>query len=470
MKWTLEPRERAVYARYARLALPRHTSYPSVPVWDQRFSAAALRGHLAPLARDGAPVSVYVHVPFCERLCYFCACTREIVPPARRQRERPVRDYLDHLRREVDLYRRLRRTWSVAQLHFGGGSPTFLEPAELEELVGILREVFVLLPDAEFAVEIDPRHTTSAHLRTLAAAGVNRLSLGIQDFDVRVQTLVNRVQPYQLVRDVVAECRGLGFAALNFDLIYGLPAQTPGTMARTLEQVLALRPDRIAFYRLAVIPEMFRWQNRFAAEDLPDSDTLLELFLLAGATLTAAGYEFIGLDHFALPEEALARAYRHGTLRRNFQGMSTGAGLPILGLGPSAISQLPVCYAQNHKTSAEWALHLTQGWPIVRGIELDREDRARREVLQHLYCYGRVDLSQVAAAFGFEAETLFADEIARLDELVGDGLIDRDGNQWRLTEPLGRLLVRVVAAVFDRYLPPLAYRQGLPPHMASRVG
>jgi oxygen-independent coproporphyrinogen-3 oxidase len=355
-------------------------------------------------------------------------------------------------------------------VHLGGGSPTFLTAAQLERLWGILGRHFFPSPDAEVAVEIDPRITGWEQLRVLRGLGFNRVSVGVQDFAERVQRAVNRVQPFERVREVVGWCRELGFASVNFDLIYGLPFQTAESMADTLDKTLALAPDRIAFYRLAVIPDMFRWQRTFAAADLPAGNLALELNLLAISRFTEAGYRFIGLDHFARPDEALSRAHATGALHRNFQGMTTGKDLDLIGLGPSAISQLAGAFAQNDWTSAGWRRRVEGGPATVRGLRLSEDDRLRRELLQQLYGYGAIDRHVLEARFGIAFADYFAPELGRLARLEAEGLVTTEADQIRLTEPLGRLLVRAVAAVFDRYLPPDAYRTGLPAHQASRVG
>jgi oxygen-independent coproporphyrinogen-3 oxidase len=272
------------------------------------------------------------------------------------------------------------------------------------------------------------------------------------------------------VEQVVGWCRQLGFGSLNFDLIYGLPFQTLGTMAETLDRVVALSPDRIAFYRLAVIPEIFRWQNVFRAADLPAGDLPLDLNLLAINRLTEAGYEFIGLDHFARPEEMLAQARRDGSLRRTFQGMTTGKALDILGLGPSAISQLDDAYAQNSKASGDWQKAVARDFATERDLRLTPDDRLRREVLQQLYGHGVIDKEQIQDQFGIVFDEYFAGELESLGELIEEGIVVNEAQAIRLTAPLGRLLVRVAAAVFDRYLPAHAFREGLPADQSSRVG
>jgi oxygen-independent coproporphyrinogen-3 oxidase len=467
--YRLTDAERRTYRRYAGLALPRHTSYPIAPMWTTDFGADGLRAELRRSAAERRPLSLYVHVPYCERLCYYCACTKEIIPAARRRQHDPGDAYLAALEVEAGRFGALLSA-PAEQVHLGGGSPTFLTPDGLRRLWGALAGHFAIAPGAEVAVEIDPRVTTREHLEALRGLGFNRVSLGVQDFDPRVQKAVNREQSFELVEQTVRWCRELGFASVNFDLIYALPFQTPDGMADTLEKTVALAPDRIAFYRLAVIPEIFRWQNVFRPADLPSGDLPLELNLLAINRLLAAGYEFIGLDHFARPDEGLARARRDGSLRRTFQGMTTGRGLDVIGLGPSAISQLDGAHAQNHKAGADWQAALAGDFATERGLRLSDDDRLRRELMQQLYGHGAIDKRSLAGQFGIDFDDYFAAELERLHLLTDEGLVEATGDVLRLTEPLGRLLVRVVAAVFDRYLPPGAFREGLAPAQSSKVG
>jgi oxygen-independent coproporphyrinogen-3 oxidase len=467
--YRLTDAQRLIYRRYAGLALPRHTSYPIAPAWTTDYGPADLRDELRRSAAEGRPLSLYVHVPFCERLCWYCACTKEIVPAARRKQHDPSDALLAGLEVEAGRFAALLGA-PVRQVHLGGGSPTFLSPQGLRRLWASLAGRFAIAPDAEIAVEIDPRITTREHLETLRELGFNRVSLGIQDFDPKVQKAVNREQSFELVERVVGWCRQLDFVSVNFDLIYALPFQTVEGMAQTLDKTLALAPDRIAFYRLAVIPEIFRWQNVFRPADLPSGDLPLELNLLAINRFLAAGYEFIGLDHFARPDEELAQARRQGALRRTFQGMTTGKGLDVIGLGPSAISQLDGGYAQNHKTTADWHRAVADDFATERGLRLSDDDRLRRELMQQVYGHGVIDKRSLEERFGIVFGDYFADELKRLGELIDEGIAENDDEAVRLTEPLGRLLVRVVAAVVDRYLPPTAFREGLAPQQSSRVG
>lgn len=467
--YRLSDEEREVYRRFARLALPRHTSYPIAPVWTEDYRADDFAVDLRAIGRQSDPISLYVHLPFCRQLCYYCACTKEIVPDGARVQQDPVEELLAGLAIELDRLGRILGDVPVEQLHWGGGSPTFLTSPQLSALFGMIARRFPLTPNAEVACEIDPRITRADQLETLRELGFNRISLGIQDFEERVQQAVNRVQPFDVVAAAVETCRGLDFDSINFDLIYGLPFQTLDSMAETVEKVLRLSPDRIAFYRLAMIPEMFRWQNVFKRADLPSGDLPLELNLLAINRFIEAGYEFIGLDHFAKPEEPLARAAKEGSLHRNFQGMTTKKSLDIVGLGPSAISQLSSAIAQNAKTSRDWRVAIESGLATERGLRLSDDDRVRREILQQLYSFGSIDTAEIGRRFGLSFESRFADELERLSELEALGLLQL-GRDITLTRPLGRLLVRAPAAVFDRYLPRLAYINGLPAGQSSAVG
>lgn len=467
--YRLSESERQTARRFAALALPRHTSYPAAPAW-RAYGAEEFREDLRRSARQRRPLSLYIHVPFCERLCWYCACTKEIVPPGKHAAHDPGDAFLDGLEVEANSFAELAGAEEVRQLHLGGGTPTFLRTDQLQRLGAILQRRFRFARDAELALEIDPRVTTREQLAWLRSFGFNRVSLGIQDFSERVQRAVNRIQPLEVVQHVLAWCRSLRFDSINFDLIYGLPFQTLNSMADTLEKTISLAPDRIAFYRLAVLPEIFRWQNVFKSADLPAGDLPLEMNLLAINRFRQAGYEFIGLDHFARPDEGLAQAARDGSLRRNFQGMTTGKGLDVLALGPSAVSQLDDAFAQNPKTTGEWRTALVRGLATERGLRLTEDDRLRRELLQSLYGYGAVDKRLLEDRFGIVFDDYFADELFRLAELQDEGLLVLEPDRLQLTVPLGRLLVRIVAAVFDRYLPRNAYRDGLLESHASKVG
>lgn len=463
--------ERQVYANFSQLSLPRHTSYPGVPSWSESFKTDDYKCVLQSLGKLGEPVSLYVHVPFCEKLCHYCACNKLIVA----KDDATSSDYVNRLmtgfRTEIEMARKYTGKLSAGQVHFGGGTPTYLAPTQLDELYLMLRESFPIVEDAEQAVEVDPRVTTAEHLRVMRKHGVTRLSLGVQDFDHEVQRLVNRVQPFEMVKAFVELCRDMGFSSINFDLIYGLPRQSIESMQRTIDLTLELSPDRIAYYRLAVIPEIFKWQRLFSRKDMPKWETTLALNLLAINRFQDAGYLFIGLDHFAKKSEALAESWQKGTLTRSFQGMTTGAGLSLIGFGPTAIGQTPESFIQNDKDLFKWLKALEAGnFATVRGHYFTDDDKIRRFVIQQLYCYREIRFQDAEDLFGISFADYFANEIVRLGYLIEQRLVTCTNEKIILTEPLGFLLSRVVASIFDAYLPKDAYRNGLSSKSASKVG
>ena len=431
---------------------PRYTSYPTAPSFvesfgerDYRDSARATNGD--PIPR---PLSLYVHVPFCESPCFYCGCTRVIT----RDHGSAAR-YLDHIEREIALQSALFDSdRPVVQLHLGGGTPNFMSPAELERMTEALAKGFSLEleDDRDFSVECDPRYLSREHAETLAELGFNRLSFGVQDLDPAVQRAINRVQPESQTREAVEAAREAGMRSVNLDLIYGLPRQNPESFARTLETVLGLRPERISLYAYAHLPERFKAQRRIAAHDLPAPATKLALLGLAVRTLTAAGYRYIGMDHFALPSDPLARALDAGTLRRNFQGYSTHGQCDLVGLGMSAISHVGGCYAQNARDLAGYYKLIAEGrLPVVRGLALNADDILRAGVIQSVMCRNGLDFAAVEHRFGIDFAAYFAPEIAQLQTLAEDGLIELDDHGLTVT-PRGRLLLRVVGMVFDRSL------------------
>jgi oxygen-independent coproporphyrinogen-3 oxidase len=468
--YLLSAEERAVYRHYAALALPRHNSYPAAAAWTTAYGPEDLRTDLRRSAARHRPLSLYVHVPFCQQSCYYGAGTREFIAADQRAAHDPAEDLLRGLEREAQRFAALVGPGKVRAVHLGGSSPTFLHPGQLERLWEILRCRFTIAWDAEVAVEIDPRSTTREHLQTLRALGFNQVSLGIQDFDPAVQQATGRLQSFELVECVVAWCRELSFHSVHFDLCYGLPRQTLASMDDTLDRALALWPDRVAFFRLKAIPEIFRGPNAFTPGDLPAGDLLLDLDLLASNRLLEAGYDFIGLDLFARPGEAQARALQDSSLQRTFQAMTTGKALDVLGLGPSAISQLDEAFAQNVDASADWQEAVGRDLATERGLRLDADDQVRRELLQQLYGSGVIDKRALEKPLGIAFDHYFADELGRLCELAEQGLVTVESDTVRLTAPLGRLLVRVVAAVFDRYLPAQAFREGVSENPSSSVG
>ncbi len=457
------------FARYANLSLPRHTSYPIAAVWrDVTDSQDADRAR-QDCAQASRPLSLYVHVPYCRSLCFYCACNKEIVDLSKSD---PRSAFLESLEHELRQQSAVLGQNPVVQIHFGGGTPTFLEPSQLGIVGELLKKYFPRWSDQlEFSVEIDPRVTTDKHISALHAMGVNRVSLGVQDFAPKVQEAVNRLQSFELVARITESCRRQGISMVNFDLIYGLPYQTPESVAETIEKVISLKPDRIAFYRLAVIPEMFKWQKAFKNADLPEGHPILTMNLQAIRRFQEAGYAFIGLDHFALPSDSLYHSFADGTLRRNFQGMTTGGEVEILAFGPSAITQFHQYYVQNIKKPSQWRDRVNEGHAAYsKGIILSQDDVIRRDVLSQFYCFGRVDKATIEKQYNLRFDEYFAEDLARLQHLATDNLVTIADDSIELKGLLGRLLVRTVAAVFDKYLPQDAYMKGLASHQASKQG
>ena len=454
-----------VFHRYAGLSLPRHVSYPMPSWWHEMETVEA--DSLRRDSEEKKPVydlSLYLHIPFCETLCKFCACNKVILRKGSAGAQRRTEAYLHALEKEI---RQLAETVSsdrrLRQIHWGGGSPTYLTPAQVECIHRSIEEVFTIVSDAEISVEIDPRTTTPEFLKTIRRLGFNRVSMGVQDFDEQVQSHVRRIQPLSMVRDTMVMCRELGFDSVNFDLIYGMPYQTPETIRQTVTQSIELSPDRIAYYHYAQIPEKIATQRGMDYTRLPDSETKLQMFLIGVERFESAGYEFIGLDHFARPEERLAEAYRNGTLQRNFQGMTTGRGLDLLGAGVSAISHyLDEGFLQNHKDLDRYVSSIDKGEsPVERGCRFSFDDRVRQSLIEHLYSYAEIRPDAIENQFDLGFEDYFARELGILEELRRDQLVtfDADG-VIRVTLPLGRVLLRNVAAVFDVYLGKESYRCG----------
>ena len=435
-------------ARYD-VAGPRYTSYPTAPSFRDDFGEREYRAFARATNEDPipSPLSLYVHLPFCESPCFYCGCTRLIT----RDHGNALR-YLDHLETEIALQSGLfDADRPVVQLHLGGGTPNFLSADELARLTGALADNFSLEleDDRDYSVEIDPRFLTRNFIEALADLGFNRLSFGVQDFDPDVQRAINRVQPETQTREALEAAREAGMRSVNLDLIYGLPRQEPASFARTLETAVALRPERIALYAYAHMPERFKAQRQIDAHDLPPPQVKLELLGTAIHELTQAGYRYIGMDHFALPGDPLARALDTGTLHRSFQGYSTHGHCDLVGLGMSAISHVDGCYAQNERDLARYYQALEQDrLPIVRGLALGVEDVVRADVIQSIMCRGWVDFAAVERRFGFRFVEHFNRELAELVRLAADGLV-RLGEYGFTVTPRGRLLMRVIAMVFD---------------------
>ena len=434
------------------VAGPRYTSYPTADRFVEAFGpddyVRALQQRRSGAAAMVLPLSLYIHVPFCESLCYYCACNKIITKHHDRAAE-----YLRYLVREVDLHTAQLGTGQVvSQLHLGGGTPTFLSDAELRELMAMLKRSFTLAPGGEYSIEVDPRTIDVTRLDTLAELGFNRLSFGVQDFDPAVQKAVHRVQPAEQVFALVQAARERGFESVNVDLIYGLPQQTPESFARTLQQVNELRPDRIALYAYAHLPERFKPQRRIATAELPGAAAKLSMLADAMARFMGAGYVYVGMDHFALPNDALAVAQRQGRLHRNFQGYSTQPDCDLIGLGVSSIGRIGATYSQNAKTLEEYYDAIDHGrFAVVRGLALSRDDLVRRAVIMALMCQGEVLYESINLAYLIDCRSYFAAEIETLQELQEQGLVMLDAAGIQVT-PMGWFFVRAVAMVFDRYL------------------
>jgi oxygen-independent coproporphyrinogen III oxidase len=432
------------------VAGPRYTSYPTADRFVEAFTHIDYGDALAhrPEGMHALPLSVYVHIPFCESLCYYCACNKIIT--RHHNRSQP---YLRYLEREIALHaERLGAGQQVIQLHLGGGTPTFFSDAEIGELMSILRRSFDMAPGGEYAIEVDPRTVDGQRLQALRALGFNRLSFGVQDFDPQVQKAVHRVQPAAQVFELVEEARRIGFDSINIDLIYGLPRQTPQSFSRTLEQVCELRPDRIALYAYAHLPERFKPQRRIAPAELPGAAGKVAMLAQSLAALAQAGYVYIGMDHFALPTDALAIARSQGRLHRNFQGYSTQPDCDLIGLGVSAIGRVGPTYSQNAKTLEEYCGYLDQGrLPVARGLALSRDDLARRAVIMALMCQGEVVFESIGLAWLLDFRNYFAAELGQMEELQQQGLVTIGKESLKVTAH-GWYFVRAVAMVFDRYL------------------
>ena len=429
---------------------PRYTSYPTADRFVEAFGETELRQWLAKRNIGGIsqPLSAYVHLPFCDTVCYYCACNKVVT----RDHSRSAK-YIKYLEKELALVAPLLgKDRKLCQLHWGGGTPTFLQRGEMRALMDALDTTFERESDAEVSLEVDPRRVEAGTMEFLAGLGFNRVSIGVQDFDAAVQQAVHRIQSEEVTRRVIEEARGSGFRSVNLDLIYGLPKQTLDSFNRTLDKVLALAPERIALYSYAHLPKVFKPQRRIAEADLPSPEAKLQIMTLAIGRLTREGYLYIGMDHFARPDDDLAVAQRQGRLQRNFQGYSTRPESDMIGLGVSAIGRIGPSYYQNAKRLDDYYAALDAGrLPVVRGIELTSDDLVRRAVIQALACHFRVSLESIELAYLVDFRTYFSDELSDLRRLAVEGLVEL-APDWIVVTPKGRLLVRRICMVFDRYL------------------
>lgn len=429
---------------------PRYTSYPTADRFVEAFTEESYKQTLAQRRVGGLalPLSIYVHIPFCESLCFFCACNKIVTKHHERSTE-----YLRYLSREIDLHvEHIGAGQTISQLHFGGGSPTFFSDDELSELMAMIRRSFVLEPHGEYSIEVDPRTVDDKRLAHLASLGFNRLSFGVQDFDEEVQKAVHRIQPAEQVFSLVEAARRLKFDSVNVDLIYGLPKQTPESFSQTLAKIVELKPERIALYAYAHLPERFKPQRRIDAYELPAASAKIAMLSNAIKAFLDAGYVYVGMDHFALPTDALAIAKRQGRLHRNFQGYSTQPDCDLISLGVSAIGRVGATYSQNAKTIEEYYDLLNQGrFPVVRGLALSRDDLVRRAVIMAIMCQGSLQYESIELAYLMDFKTYFASELEALKELENTGMVVLEDTGLQVTD-FGWFFVRAVAMLFDRYL------------------
>lgn len=428
---------------------PRYTSYPTAPEWDDSFGEAELRQAFAEANQktNPAPLSLYFHIPFCESLCLYCGCNVVI-----NKRHEIALPYLSHLKQEIDwVSGEIPRSRKVEQLHWGGGTPTYLTPGQIEELYAHIADRFSFSSKAEISIEIDPRVTSDEQCQTLRRVGFKRVSMGIQDFDPLVQKTIHRVQPYRDVRRLLDYCRDIGFESINVDLIYGLPHQSVESFSKTVEQIITLNPDRIAVFSYAHVPWMKKQQGSFARY-LPEGLEKFRIFTRAIQMLTDAGYRYIGLDHFARPEDEICRAQDERTLHRNFQGYTTKAGCDLFAMGVSAISGLDDAYAQNWRDLPRYYQAIDEGcWPAMRGIHLSQEDKLRRTVINRLLCHAVLVKSEIEREFEISFDQHFARELQTLKEFERDSLVRVHSDSIEVA-PLGRVFIRNIAMVFDAYL------------------
>lgn len=425
---------------------PRYTSYPTALEFTP--IAEGMEHTILNQWDESKPLSLYFHVPFCRHLCYYCGCNKIIT-----KKNSDAGDYLDYLIREVKHKKSLLRgTPIVKQLHLGGGTPTFFSDDELAQLWNFLQSEFQFAADGDYSIEIDPRELRPNTLAVLRKLGFNRLSFGVQDLEEKVQIAVNRVQPEAMIRQVMIDARKLGFRSINIDLIYGLPHQTVASMADTVARIIDIAPDRLSVFNYAHLPERFTAQRRIKAEDLPSPADKLTMFGNTINALTQAGYQYIGIDHFARPDDEMAIAQRSGKLHRNFQGYATLGECDLLGVGVSSISQIGRHILQNHTDLNEYKRMIDDGaLPAVKHIESDPKDELRRYVIMNLLCHDRLDFKDVSDRFDIDAKAYFKDELTKLDDMQADGLVSINDTGVQIL-PKGRILGRSVAMVFDEYL------------------
>jgi oxygen-independent coproporphyrinogen III oxidase len=436
---------------------PRYTSYPTAPQFHEEFGEAQYRDMAAKTNASGNPLSLYFHLPFCDTVCYFCACNKVVT----KERDRAA-PYLRRLHQEIAMQGELfDHSRQVQQLHWGGGTPTFISHDEMRELMRVTGEHFNLADDdsGEYSIEIDPREASAETISVLRSIGFNRMSLGVQDFDPKVQRAVNRIQPEKQTMEVLQAARDEGFRSISIDLIYGLSFQTVESFGNTLDRVIEAVPDRLSVFNYAHLPQLFMPQRRINDEDLPSPQEKLDILSMTAEKLTAAGYVFIGMDHFARPDDELAKAQRDGTLYRNFQGYSTHSECDLVALGVTSIGMVGSTYSQNLRTMDEYSKQIDAGkLAIFRGLELNRDDLLRRDVITRLICHFKLDYSSVERQWGINFNEYFAPSLERLESMQQDGLLELDESGIRVL-PRGRLLIRNICMEFDKYLPPVSQQK-----------
>ena len=429
---------------------PRYTSYPTAPQFSSAFTEQSLKECIERSNDEiiPKPLSLYIHIPYCDTICYYCACNKIIT-----KNHDVTEEYLQLLEAEMQMLSPLfDKDRELNQLHLGGGTPTFLNDQEMTQLMAMIEANFKVSPNCEMSIEIDPRKVTDDTIRLLNKIGFNRISLGVQDFDERVQKAVNRVQSYDLVRDRLNAAREVGIESINMDLIYGLPFQTVETFAQTLDKVIELKPDRLSIFNYAHLPERFKPQRRINEDELPSPAEKLEIFKLTMDKLQLAGYVYIGMDHFALAGDSMVKAQQEGTLQRNFQGYSTNADTDLVAIGVSSIGSIADTYSQNSPKIDDYREMIkSKKLPLVRGFVMSDEDRLRKQVIGQLICHFRLDIKNIEEDWAIDFKKYFESELKELDEMVQDGLVSIDDN-YITVEARGRLLIRNICMVFDQYL------------------
>ncbi|MCA9393121.1 MAG: oxygen-independent coproporphyrinogen III oxidase [Candidatus Omnitrophica bacterium] len=428
---------------------PRYTSYPTAPVWTEDVGADVYREKLTAFGKSDKTLSLYIHIPFCESMCSYCACNVII----RRHEDKYGEEYLRYLFKELDLVReQIGSRKRIRQFHWGGGTPTFLNESQIERLFNKVHDAFDIDYDGEVAIEIDPRTIDKSKIRTLKSLGFNRISMGVQDFDLRVQKAVNRIQSYYVVREYYDFCRALGFGSVNFDLIYGLPYQTVRSFEDTVHDVIAMRPDRVALYSFAYVPWLKKHQNKIDQQNLPDSEHKIDIFLKARERFTLNGYLAIAMDHFALKEDELAKAFLQDRLYRNFMGYTVKPADEYIGLGLTSIGFLENTFIQNEKIIGKYFAALDEGrLPVERGMVLNEDDRIRQYTISGLMCHFRLDKSQFRERFGHAFDDYYAAEQGHLLKCQEEGLLESNNHVIKVTE-LGKLFIRNICMGFDHYL------------------